>query len=81
MPLPEKYRSKFHNPAIAEARISLEVANAGLAALKRTDEDVSALVAVLVDMDNERGTETVGEKQDMRFHLALAKATHNSKQI
>lgn len=63
---------------LLEARISLEVANAGLAASKRTDEDLDALNAILSDMDSERGTETVGEKQDMRFHLALAQATHNS---
>lgn len=63
---------------LLEARISLEVANAGLAASKRTDADVVALEAVLSDMDSERGTETVGEKQDMRFHLTLAQATHNS---
>ncbi|TMV51516.1 FadR family transcriptional regulator [Paenibacillus mesophilus] len=63
---------------LLEARISLEVANAGLAATKRTDVDVAALEAVLSDMDSERGTETVGEKQDMRFHLTLAQATHNS---
>jgi GntR family transcriptional repressor for pyruvate dehydrogenase complex len=63
---------------LLEARISLEVANAGLAAAKRTDEDVAALEAVLSDMDSERGTETVGEKQDMRFHMTLAEATHNS---
>ena len=63
---------------LLEARISLEVANAGLAAAKRTDADVAALEAVLSDMDSERGTETVGEKQDMRFHLTLAQATHNS---
>lgn len=63
---------------LLEARISLEVANAGLAAVKRTDDDVAALEAVLADMDNERATETVGEKQDMRFHLTLARSTHNS---
>ncbi|MEF3312990.1 FadR/GntR family transcriptional regulator [Paenibacillus sp. GYB004] len=63
---------------LLEARISLEVANAGLAAAKRTDEDLAALQNVLSDMDSELGTEAVGEKQDMRFHLTLAKATHNS---
>lgn len=61
---------------LLEARISLEMANAGLAAAKRTAEDVAALEAVLTDMDSESGT--VGEKQDMRFHLTLARATHNS---
>jgi GntR family transcriptional repressor for pyruvate dehydrogenase complex len=63
---------------LLEARVALEVANAGLAASKRTDEDVAELNAVLADMDHEVGTETVGEKQDMRFHLTLARATHNS---
>lgn len=63
---------------LLEARISLEVANAGLAAAKRTDDDLAALETVLADMDNEPGTETVGEKQDMRFHMTLAHATHNS---
>ncbi|MBD2864363.1 FadR/GntR family transcriptional regulator [Paenibacillus oceani] len=66
---------------LLEARISLEVANAGLAAAKRTDEDLAALQNVLSDMDSELGTEAVGEKQDMRFHLTLAKATHNSVMV
>ncbi|GAA3405614.1 FadR/GntR family transcriptional regulator [Paenibacillus hodogayensis] len=66
---------------LLEARISLEVANAGLAAVKRSDDDLAALNAILAEMDSERGMEAVGEKQDMRFHLTLAHATHNSIMI
>jgi GntR family transcriptional repressor for pyruvate dehydrogenase complex len=63
---------------LLEARYSLEVANAGLAAAKHTEADMAALESVLSDMDSELDTESVGEEQDMRFHLTLAQATHNS---
>ncbi|MFK7692895.1 FadR/GntR family transcriptional regulator [Paenibacillus sp. HJGM_3] len=62
---------------LLEARKALETANAGLAAAKRDDQDLQRLEAILADMDSELGTEAVGEKQDMRFHMALAEATHN----
>jgi GntR family transcriptional repressor for pyruvate dehydrogenase complex len=62
---------------LLEARKALETANAGLAATKRDNIDLERLEHILADMDSELGTEAVGEKQDMRFHLALAEATHN----
>ncbi|WP_127580994.1 FadR/GntR family transcriptional regulator [Paenibacillus koleovorans] len=62
---------------LLEARKALEMANAGMAAAKRTTADLEELERILADMDSELGTEAVGEKQDMRFHLALSTATHN----
>jgi GntR family transcriptional repressor for pyruvate dehydrogenase complex len=62
---------------LLEARKSLEMANAGLAAVKRDEQDLERLELILADMDSELGTEAVGEKQDLRFHLTLAEATHN----
>ncbi|MBP1989303.1 FadR/GntR family transcriptional regulator [Paenibacillus eucommiae] len=63
---------------LLEARKSLEVSNAGLAAEKRTEEDLLAFEDILVRMKNSLGDEEQGEKEDMLFHLTLARATHNS---
>jgi GntR family transcriptional repressor for pyruvate dehydrogenase complex len=63
---------------LLEARKSLEVSNAGLAAEKRTEADLAAFQAVLASMEANLGNEAEGEKADMLFHLTLARATHNS---
>jgi GntR family transcriptional repressor for pyruvate dehydrogenase complex len=63
---------------LLEARKSLEVSNAELAALKRTDDDLQAFENVLERMKDNLGDETEGEQADILFHLTLAKATHNS---
>jgi GntR family transcriptional repressor for pyruvate dehydrogenase complex len=63
---------------LLEARKSLEVSNAALAAEKRTEEDLRVFEAILVRMENSLGNEMEGEKEDILFHLTLAEATHNS---
>lgn len=63
---------------LLEARKALEVSNAELAALKRTDEDLQAFESLLEQMQHNLGDESIGEQADICFHLTLAKATHNS---
>ncbi|KZE39255.1 GntR family transcriptional regulator [Brevibacillus parabrevis] len=63
---------------LMEARKSLEVANAAIAASKRDEHDLHALEEILIEMEQHIGNEDIGERTDLLFHLALAKATHNS---
>ncbi|GIP35258.1 FadR/GntR family transcriptional regulator [Paenibacillus sp. J2TS4] len=63
---------------LLEARQSLEISNAGLAATKRTEEDLRTFEFILSTMEENIGNEEEGEKYDLLFHMALARATHNS---
>ncbi|MEI7024906.1 FadR/GntR family transcriptional regulator [Paenibacillus sp. y28] len=63
---------------LIEARKALEVSNAGIAAQKRTEDNLREMKALLTLMEQHLGDESVGEQADMQFHLALAKATRNS---
>ncbi|CAM3560603.1 FadR/GntR family transcriptional regulator [Marinicrinis lubricantis] len=63
---------------LLEARKALEVANAGLSAEKRTEEDLQQLSLILDEMREHLGSEEIGEKMDFAFHTALARSTHNS---
>jgi GntR family transcriptional repressor for pyruvate dehydrogenase complex len=63
---------------LLEARQALEVSNASVAALKRTDEDLAEFKTLIVDMERAIGQDAEGERTDLLFHLTLAKATHNS---
>jgi len=63
---------------LLEARESLEVSNAAIAALKRTDGDLIVLRSLIEEMRNSIGNDAEGERTDLLFHLTLAKATHNT---
>ncbi len=63
---------------LLEARQSLEVSNAAIAAVKRTDADMAEFEALMHAMEQTVGQELEGERTDVLFHLTLAKATHNS---
>lgn len=63
---------------LLEARKSLEVSNAGIAAIKRTDEDLRLFADILLRMSSHLGDEEMGEQTDLQFHRTLAGATHNS---
>lgn len=63
---------------LLEARESLEVSNAAIAAGKRTDQDIASLQSIVEQMGAAAGNELEGERLDLLFHLTLAKATHNS---
>ncbi|TLS48553.1 FadR family transcriptional regulator [Paenibacillus antri] len=63
---------------LLEARQSFEIANAGLAARKRTEDDLAAFRVILDDMRVSLGDEEAGERTDLAFHRQLAAATRNS---
>jgi GntR family transcriptional repressor for pyruvate dehydrogenase complex len=63
---------------LLEARQSLEVSNASIAAVKRTDEDQVHFKALITEMERSVGQDIEGERTDLLFHLTLARATHNS---
>jgi len=63
--------------AVLELRISLETESAGLAASRRTEENLAAMRAALDDF--ERNVSMAGDtvSPDFRFHLQIAQATGN----
>ena len=61
-------------PQILEARLALEKEIARLAAVKRTEEDLEILEAALKDC---HARVRPGIEDDMLFHAAVARATHN----
>ncbi|MEX2415355.1 MAG: FadR/GntR family transcriptional regulator [Paenibacillaceae bacterium] len=63
---------------LLEARKALEVANAGLAAEKRNEQNLVDLEQILNRMKSNLGNEAEGEKADLLFHQTLADSTHNS---
>lgn len=63
---------------LLEARQSLEVSNAAIAAMKRTDADLAEFESLIEAMSVSVGDDREGERTDLLFHLTLAKATHNS---
>ncbi|WP_194950186.1 FadR/GntR family transcriptional regulator [Anoxybacillus flavithermus] len=62
---------------LLEVRKLLEVGAAGLAARKRTEEDLRAMQSALAQMREVIGDEELGEKADFLFHMAIATATKN----
>lgn len=61
---------------LLEARRTLEVANAQIAAAKRSEADLAELAQIVSAM--EQATEDAeGERLDIEFHTALVKMTHN----
>ena len=62
---------------LLEARRSLEVANASIAAAKRTEEDAAQLARIVARMEEAIGDDATGERTDIAFHAALARMTHN----
>ena len=61
-------------PQILEARLALEKEIARLAAVKRTEEDLKELESALKDC---HARVRPGIEDDMLFHAAVARATHN----
>lgn len=62
---------------IYEIRKILEVGAAKSAALHRKEEDLILLQDAIYAMEKARNDGEIGEEADMRFHMAIAKATHN----
>jgi DNA-binding FadR family transcriptional regulator len=62
--------------AILDVRMSFEIEAAGLAALRRTDEQLAAMRGALVRF--EQASDTAGSiVSDFQFHLQIAAATNN----
>jgi GntR family transcriptional regulator, transcriptional repressor for pyruvate dehydrogenase complex len=66
---------------LIEARKALEIANAGLAAERRSEEQLAELDRILQDMEGSVGDMEAGEAADVQLHLALARATGNTIMI
>jgi GntR family galactonate operon transcriptional repressor len=62
---------------LAELRGIIEPAAAGLAAMRRTDEDLAVLDDALARMSAAAGGEGDAVAADLAFHRALLAATHN----
>jgi DNA-binding FadR family transcriptional regulator len=62
--------------AVLELRISLETESAGLAAQRRSDEQLAEIRSALDALDN-AATQGDAVAPDLRFHLAIARATGN----
>lgn len=63
--------------AILELRISMETETAGLAALRRTDDQVAALGKALSDMQHAMAQGGASVEADVQFHHVIAEATGN----
>lgn len=63
---------------LLEVRKIIETGTAISAALKRTPENIKVMKEALEEMRVAHGNEELGEKSDLKFHLAVASATQNS---
>lgn len=60
-----------------EVRKILEIGTASSAATHHKVEDLVPLQEAIVGMKDAKKNDEIGEEADMRFHLAIANATHN----
>ncbi len=63
--------------AVLELRISLETEAAGLAAQRRTPDNLTNMVAALEAFEVSMNEESDAVPSDFLFHMEVAKATHN----
>lgn len=68
-------KNKLQN--ILEVRKALEVEAAGLAALRRNEEELATLGDLIEQMENDLPDAQNSEALDLKFHLTLAKASEN----
>jgi GntR family hexuronate regulon transcriptional repressor len=62
----------------AEARLLFESEVAALAATLITDEELTYLETLVVEMNNQEATKEQSELADRQFHITIAQATRNS---
>lgn len=62
---------------ILQARIMFEGEAAGLAARQMSDEEIAELEQILQEMIAENATDAQAEVADEKFHLHVARGTHN----
>ena len=63
--------------SVLELRISLETEAAGLAAQRRTDDNLQAMARALQAFQDAIGTDSDGVPPDFQFHMEVARATGN----
>ncbi len=63
--------------AVLEVRTSIEVAAAQLAAMRRDDEDIAACTQAFRALRASLGSGADAVAEDLDFHLAIARASHN----
>ena len=68
---------EFDCEKVMEIRRVLEIANAGLAARRRTAEDLQQMAKILRDESEIRDDRYSFAEYDVAFHAAVAHATHN----
>ncbi len=64
--------------SIVEIRNLLEIKSAGLAALKRTDEDIERIQHALLEYENKVNQNLSAAKEDFQLHLSIAEVSGNS---
>lgn len=63
---------------LMEVRKGLEVEAVGLAAERAEPEDIHAMERALAEMERDILMNNSGERADLKFHFALAEASHNA---
>ena len=63
--------------SVLELRISLETEAAGLAAQRRTDDNLQAMARALQAFHDAIGTDSDGVPPDFQFHMEVARSTGN----
>ncbi|MBS4024040.1 MAG: FadR family transcriptional regulator [Clostridia bacterium] len=63
---------------LLEVRKGLEVEAAGLAAERAEETDLQAIQDALTEMENDICNNDSGEVADLKFHYAIAEASHNA---
>ncbi|MDR6555621.1 FadR/GntR family transcriptional regulator [Paenibacillus qinlingensis] len=63
---------------VQEVRRFIEAGCATLAASRRTDHHLSVLREILLEMEASLENEELSEQADIRFHMAIAKASQNA---
>ncbi|QSO49262.1 FadR/GntR family transcriptional regulator [Alicyclobacillus mengziensis] len=69
--------SKLETKSLLELRMSIETGTSRYAALRRTDEQLREMEAILQRMEEETENAELGEEADWEFHYAIARASHN----
>ena len=64
-----------------ELRLHMEVSNAELAALRRTEADIRSMETAMGKQHAAHLAGEVGQTEDFSFHLAIANATKNSYMV
>jgi DNA-binding FadR family transcriptional regulator len=69
--------SEIHLSEVLEARLVLESALTRMAAERATPQDIAEIQSCFVEMEGAVGDDPVFTRADLRFHLAVARASKN----